>query len=167
MRLPSSGGSQLTKIIPERDVYRLIMRSKLPTAERFEEWVVGEVLPTIRRTGSYGPPALSPLEDRFERLLTIAEKLVDALPKSPPSCSRPKKDPWSPTILEWAARQTEPFRLIEMFPAIAVKHDMNTEISRKGHEKRIALILRANGYANRKMRLRSHRNTMYWEKAHA
>jgi len=41
-------------IIPERDVYRLIMRSKLPAAERFEEWVVGEVLPEIRKTGSYG-----------------------------------------------------------------------------------------------------------------
>jgi prophage antirepressor-like protein len=42
-------------IIPERDVYRLIMRSKLPSAERFEEWVVSEVLPAIRRTGSYSP----------------------------------------------------------------------------------------------------------------
>lgn len=41
------------KIIPERDVYRLIMRSKLPAAEQFEEWVVGEVLPSIRKTGSY------------------------------------------------------------------------------------------------------------------
>lgn len=43
-----------TIIIPEFDVYRLIMRSKLPSAERFEEWVVGEVLPSIRKTGSYG-----------------------------------------------------------------------------------------------------------------
>lgn len=40
-------------IIPERDVYRLIMRSKLPSAEKFEEWVVGEVLPTIRKHGAY------------------------------------------------------------------------------------------------------------------
>jgi anti-repressor protein len=41
-------------IIPERDVYRLIMRSKLPSAERFEELVVGEILPSIRKTGSFG-----------------------------------------------------------------------------------------------------------------
>ena len=34
--VPSNGGEQTTKIIPERDVYRLIMRSKLPTAEKFE-----------------------------------------------------------------------------------------------------------------------------------
>ncbi|WP_222937692.1 phage antirepressor KilAC domain-containing protein [Spartinivicinus ruber] len=43
-----------TIVIPERDVYRLIMRSKLPEAQKFEEWVVGEVLPSIRQTGSYG-----------------------------------------------------------------------------------------------------------------
>ncbi len=40
-------------IIPERDVYRLIMRSKLPQAEEFEEWVVGTVLPSIRKHGAY------------------------------------------------------------------------------------------------------------------
>lgn len=48
-----------TSIIPERDVYRLVMRSKMPEAEAFEEWVVGEVLPSIRKKGSYtlGQPA--------------------------------------------------------------------------------------------------------------
>lgn len=40
-------------IIPESDVYRLIMRSNLPTAERFQDWVVEEVLPSIRRHGVY------------------------------------------------------------------------------------------------------------------
>lgn len=50
---PSAGGMQAMKIIPERDVYRLVMRSKLPTAEQFEDWVVGEVLPSIRKHGSY------------------------------------------------------------------------------------------------------------------
>ncbi|MGN7980226.1 BRO-N domain-containing protein [Burkholderia sp. 22313] len=55
--IPSAGGSQETTLIPERDVYRLIMRSKLPAAERFEEWVVGDVLPSIRKTGAYVAPA--------------------------------------------------------------------------------------------------------------
>ena len=45
-------------IIPERDVYRLVMRSKLPAAEAFEEWVVAEVLPSIRKTCSYGLQAI-------------------------------------------------------------------------------------------------------------
>ena len=41
--------------IPEGDVYRLITHSKLPYAEKFESWVFDEVLPTIRKTGSYAP----------------------------------------------------------------------------------------------------------------
>lgn len=47
---------QYPTLIPESDVYRLILRSKLPAAERFEEWVIGEVLPTIRKTGAYVAP---------------------------------------------------------------------------------------------------------------
>lgn len=36
-------------IIPESDVYRLVMRSNLPNAEKFQDWVVEEVLPSIRK----------------------------------------------------------------------------------------------------------------------
>jgi len=50
---PSSGGVQRTKYIPEGDLYRLIVRSKLPSAERFERWVFDEVLPGIRKFGAY------------------------------------------------------------------------------------------------------------------
>lgn len=39
--------------IPESDVYRLAFGSKLPTAEKFTDWVTEEVLPTIRRHGAY------------------------------------------------------------------------------------------------------------------
>lgn len=39
--------------IPESDLYRLIMRSQLPNAERFSDWVCEEVLPSIRKTGLY------------------------------------------------------------------------------------------------------------------
>lgn len=39
--------------IPEGDLYRLIVSSKLPSAEKFERWVFDEVLPTIRKTGGY------------------------------------------------------------------------------------------------------------------
>lgn len=40
-------------VIPEADIYRLVMRSKMPEAQKFEEWVTGEVLPSIRKTGKY------------------------------------------------------------------------------------------------------------------
>lgn len=39
--------------IPESDLYRLVFGSKLPTAERFTDWVTSEVLPTIRKHGAY------------------------------------------------------------------------------------------------------------------
>ena len=42
-----------TKLIPESDVYRLVMRSKLEGAERFQDWVVEDVLPAIRKTGKF------------------------------------------------------------------------------------------------------------------
>ena len=51
---PTNGGNQSTKFIPEGDLYRLIIRSKLPAAERFERWVFDEVLPELKRSGSYG-----------------------------------------------------------------------------------------------------------------
>lgn len=50
---PISGKIQEINFIPEGDVYRLIMKSKLSTAEKFESWVMDEVLPTIRKTGGY------------------------------------------------------------------------------------------------------------------
>ena len=52
---PSKGGPQRMKFIPESDIYRLVMRSKLPEAEKFQDWVCEEVLPQIRRTGGYIP----------------------------------------------------------------------------------------------------------------
>lgn len=39
--------------ITEKDVYRLIMRSNLPDAEKFQDWVCDEVLPSIRKHGGY------------------------------------------------------------------------------------------------------------------
>ena len=50
---PTSSGIQSVSYINEGDMYRLIMRSKLPSAQRFEEWVVDEVLPSIRQNGGY------------------------------------------------------------------------------------------------------------------
>jgi prophage antirepressor-like protein len=67
-----TGQVRNVKVIPERDLYRLVMRSKMPAAEAFEEWVVGEILPSIRKTGGYQRP-LSPAE----QLLANAQVLVD------------------------------------------------------------------------------------------
>lgn len=49
----SIGRMQKTPIINESGVYALIFGSKLPNAKKFKHWVTSEVLPTIRKTGSY------------------------------------------------------------------------------------------------------------------
>lgn len=54
--IPTNSGNQDVLFITEGDIYRLIMKSKLPSAEKFESWVMDEVLPTIRKTGSYNKP---------------------------------------------------------------------------------------------------------------
>ena len=54
--LPSKSGKQTFNLIPEGDLWRLIIRSKLPQAEQIEKWIMDEVLPTIRKTGSYTMP---------------------------------------------------------------------------------------------------------------
>ena len=45
-----------TTMIPESDVYRLVMGSKIPTATVFQDFVCDVVLPSIRRHGQYPPP---------------------------------------------------------------------------------------------------------------
>ena len=50
---PISGKMQDINFIPEGDVYRLIVSSKLPKAQEFEVWLFEIVLPEIRKTGGY------------------------------------------------------------------------------------------------------------------
>ena len=62
--------------ISEGDVYRLIVHSKLPSAERFERWVFDEVLPALRKNGFY---ITDPLLQQFARDPDFAHAVVDAL----------------------------------------------------------------------------------------
>ena len=62
-------------IINESGLYSLVLSSKLPTAKKFKRWVTSEVLPQIRKTGSYSKP-LSPEEQMAQGLLA-AQKLLD------------------------------------------------------------------------------------------
>lgn len=53
----SLGRLQDTRIINEPDLYRLVVGSTLPAAEKFERWVFEDVLPSIRKTGAYSAPS--------------------------------------------------------------------------------------------------------------
>ena len=73
------GRTQQTIIINESGVYSLVMSSKLPDAKNFQHWVTSEVLPSIRRTGSYRIRSLSD-ETLYEKLEMLEQK-IDALNK--------------------------------------------------------------------------------------
>lgn len=49
----SKSASIEVNVIPEGDIYRLVAHSELPAAEEFESWIFDEVIPTIRKTGTY------------------------------------------------------------------------------------------------------------------
>ena len=79
----SIGREQKTTIINESGLYSLIFGSKLESAKKFKKWVTSEVLPQLRKTGSYGTPKLPQtpmelLELHYEAIKQVDHK-VDTL----------------------------------------------------------------------------------------
>jgi prophage antirepressor-like protein len=76
--IPSPGGVQEAIAVSEAGVYRLIFRSTKPIAERFKRWLAHDVLPQVRRTGSYTLPQASAIEapERTEEAEGTKVKLV-------------------------------------------------------------------------------------------
>jgi prophage antirepressor-like protein len=68
------GRKQEARVLTEADMFRLIVSSQLPAAERFEAWVFEEVLPTIRKTGSYTAPSSTKTHDALD----LAPKMMAA-----------------------------------------------------------------------------------------
>ncbi|MBF8149823.1 hypothetical protein ITJ86_07920 [Winogradskyella sp. F6397] len=52
--IPTQNGNQIVTLIKESNVYRLIFESKLESAEKFQDWLFDEVIPSIRKKGFYG-----------------------------------------------------------------------------------------------------------------
>lgn len=77
--IPTNSGNQDILFITEGDIYRLIMKSKLPKAEEFERWVMEEVLPSIRKNGGYiaGQETLSDEELMAKALLVANNKIAE------------------------------------------------------------------------------------------
>lgn len=89
--------------IPEGDVWRLIIRSRLPAAQKFEKWLFDEVLPEIRKTGGYRarPAADLPHQwlgrgciriDEAARLLGVKKDRLSTLLRSRPTVYRNGQD---------------------------------------------------------------------------
>lgn len=65
--LPTPGGRQETTIINESGLYSLVLSSKLPKAKAFKRWITSEVIPSIRKTGSYNKPSKQPTTQQEQR----------------------------------------------------------------------------------------------------
>lgn len=89
-RILTNGGVQALSFIPEGDLYRLVVHSRLPSAEKFERWIFDEVLPTIRKTGGYVnnedlfvetylPFADEPVKNLFRLQMKVINQLNDRI----------------------------------------------------------------------------------------
>lgn len=74
----SLGREQEVWIISESGLYSLIFGSKLESAKKFKKWVTSEVLPQLRKTGSYGTPKLPQTPMELLELHYEAIKQVDS-----------------------------------------------------------------------------------------
>ena len=57
VHLGKRGGAQFLNLVSESGLYTLIMRSNKPEAKQFKRWITHEVIPSIRKTGSYIMPS--------------------------------------------------------------------------------------------------------------
>ncbi|EDQ2393629.1 hypothetical protein RU50_004693 [Salmonella enterica subsp. enterica] len=60
-------------LLVEADLYRLILRSKIPSAEKFQDWICEDVLPSIRKTGGYQLPQFPVPQTKVEALALALE----------------------------------------------------------------------------------------------
>lgn len=63
-------------IINESGLYSLVLSSKLPTAKKFKRWVTSEVIPSIRKTGSYSALDMTQLSPEMQMLKLLTDKAI-------------------------------------------------------------------------------------------
>ena len=105
--------------IPESDLYRLVFGSKLPSAERFVDWVTAEVLPSIRKTGRYETRPMTVAENLAAQaqLLVEQEKRIERIEQRVETAltaiARPSADTWVPDMAEAMKRYCQATGLTE------------------------------------------------------
>ncbi len=141
--LQTPGGAQSVGVVSEPGLYEAILRSRVSDAQRFKRWVKHDVLPTIRKTGSYSTaPALSEDEIVHQALAITArrvEQLETRVAELEPVAAHAE-----------TFRQAEGLRTIgdvandfkahcaERFPGVKVKHQDVWD-----HAGRLGIVIRA------------------------
>lgn len=96
----TKGGEQKLLYINEPNLYKTIFQSRKESAERFTDWVTSEVLPSIRKTGSYNKPMTTAekihllaqsdeeLTHRVDEVKAEVEELKETMPLLAVDCDR-------------------------------------------------------------------------------
>ena len=145
---PQSPDKQIEmSFIPESDVYRLIIRSKLPAAEKFERWVFDEVLPMIRKTGGYVADEdlfvetyLPFSDDNTKMLFKLTLETVQQLNGIIRKQAKQLED--ERPLVEFADHVSNASNLIDIGTLAKIANDENIDIGRT----RLFDWLRSNGY---------------------
>ena len=77
--IPTPGGQQEMSVVNESGLYNLVLGSRKPEAKRFKRWVTSEVLPTIRKTGSYGKLVAPTIPQSLSAALRLAADQSDQI----------------------------------------------------------------------------------------
>jgi prophage antirepressor-like protein len=76
---PFSRGHPDTVLLYEPGLYQLVCSSRLTIAEVFQDWVFRDILPSIRKTGSYELPEPKPLDGNQLKLLNETDPIMQSL----------------------------------------------------------------------------------------
>lgn len=154
----TEGGIQQVNYIPEGDLYRLIVNSKLPAAERFERWVFEEVLPALRKYGSYGEIQLEELIAKTVTM-TVAETIKQLMPimqsQNNTTCRDILKE-------DTRARRLKQSKIAQLKPELRTIVD-DMLLSRQYRYIDVQSFLRLHGIAISLSAIGSYKNTLYLE----
>ena len=155
MVTPTDGGTQEVNYIPEGDLYRLIVNSKLPAAERFERWVFDDVLPALRKYGGYGEIQLEELIAKTVTV-TVTETLKQLMPLMQPQnavCRNPLKE-------DTRARRLKQSKIAQLKPELRVIVD-DMILSRQYRYIDIQAFLSLHGISVSLAAIGKYKNTLY------
>lgn len=128
------GREQQTKVINESGVFTLIIMSDLPSAKKFKRWVTSEVLPSIRKTGTYNAPPMTTTEivAHLANNAVEMEKRIDNLESKLETTlkvfSQPNQDHWKADIENAIDTMVETYNL----SAVAFRGRLYKELESNG-----------------------------------
>ena len=151
----TEGGIQQVNYIPEGDLYRLIVNSKLPAAERFERWVFDDVLPALRKYGGYGEIQLEELIAKTVTV-TVTETIKQLMPLMQPQNAAYR----NPLKEDTRARRLKQSKIAQLKPELRVIVD-DMILSRQYRYIDIQAFLSLHGISVSLAAIGKYKNTLY------